>query len=97
VDDSTVTQAAQTHADATVAGDMKTAGSFLDRSAYGAAGEVMKAMPEPLEASEVTTVEAAGDGFEVKIRYSGGGAETTVLSTWSDLEGEPKIVGLQVL
>jgi hypothetical protein len=97
MDDASVMQAAQTHAEATVSGDMKTAGSYLDKSAYSAAGEVMKAMPDPLEASEVTTVEATGDGFEVKIRYSGGDNETIVLSTWKDLDGEPRIIGLQVL
>ncbi|MEA2433118.1 MAG: hypothetical protein QOG54_575 [Actinomycetota bacterium] len=97
MDDASVRQAAEAHAVATVSGDLKTAGSYLDKSAYSAAGEVMKSMPDPLEASQVTTVEAADEGFDVRIEYSGAGSTTTILSTWQAIDGAPKIVGLQVV
>ncbi|MDQ4126018.1 MAG: hypothetical protein M3134_10545 [Actinomycetota bacterium] len=88
---------AEAHGQATVEGDLKTAGSYLDKEAYAAAGQVMEKMPKPLEGSDVGSVEIDGDQALVQIRYSGGGDEVVVESRWAEREGTPKIVGLRVL
>lgn len=97
MDEAKVRDEAEMHGRATVEGDLKTAGSSLDKEAYGPAGEVMEKLPKPLEDSEVGSVEIAGDEAVVQIRYSGGGDEVVVESRWAERDGRPKIVGLRVL
>lgn len=97
MDEGTVKQCAEAHGQATVAGDLKKAGSDLDKGAYGAAGEVMKKMPADLTASEVTETRAEGDECVVSIRYSGATGSATVESRWADRDGVPKIVDLKVV
>lgn len=97
MDESVIRSRAEAHGQATVAGDLKAASADLDRSAYAAAGEVMKKMPEGLSGSEVTSVTTEGDQVLVTIRYSGGGGSADVESTWAERDGEPKVVGLRVL
>ena len=97
MDEARLREDADTHGQATVAGDLKTAGSYLAKEAYGPAGEVMEKMPKPLEGAEVGSVETAGDEALVQIRYSGGGDEIVIESRWADRDGSPKIVGLRVL
>jgi hypothetical protein len=97
MDESTVRDQAEAHAKATVAGDFRTAGSVLTKEAIAQAGDVMKAMPDPLESSEVTSVQTEGAEIVAQIRYSGGGNETVVESRWTDRDGAPKIISLKVL
>lgn len=97
MDEATLREDAEAHGQATVEGDLKTAGSYLAKEAYAAAGQVMEKMPKPLEASEVTSVEVDGDEAIVQIRYSGGGDEVFVESRWADRDGAVRIVGLSVL
>jgi hypothetical protein len=97
MDEQTVREAAETHAQATVERDYGTAGSFLGKDMMGQAGEVMQAMPKPLTASEVVSVEEAGGSFTARIRYSGDEGATTVDSRWEDVDGSPTIVGLEVV
>ncbi len=97
MDEARLREDAEAHGSATVSGDLKTAGSYLDKEAYAAAGQVMEKMPKPLEASEVGSVEIQGDEALVQIRYSGGGDEVVIESRWADRDGSPKIVGLSVL
>lgn len=97
MDESMIRARAEAHGQATVAGDLKAAGADLDRSAYAAAGEVMKKMPEGLSSCEVSSVTTEGDQVLVRIRYRGSGGSTDVESTWAEREGDLKIVGLRVL
>lgn len=97
MDEATVRQRAQEHGEATVAGDLKRAGGDLDKSAYAAAGEVMKQMPEDLSSCEVATVRPEGDEWVAAIVYKGGSATTTVESRWAEREGSAKIVDLKVV
>lgn len=97
MDEAAVRSSAQQHADATVAGDLKVAGSTLDKSAYGAAGEVMKKMPQSLTGCEIVSTVADGDDYVVTIRYESDGSSATVESRWAEREGQPKIVDLKAL
>ena len=95
MDESVVREHAQAHGQAMVDGDMQRAGSDLTKAAMGEAGEVMKAMPRPITAADVQSVESRGDSFEVVIRYSGTGDESALVrSVWADEGGRPKITGL---
>lgn len=97
MDETTVRERAEAHGKATVAGDLRTAGSDLTKDAMGAAGAVMKEMPDPLESCEVTSVESAGGEVVARIRYVGGGRTTTVESRWAERDGTPRIVDLKVV
>lgn len=97
MDENTLRARAEAHGRATVAGDLKAAGSDLDPSAYGAAGEVMKKLPEDLTGCEVTSIEDEGERAVVTIRYTGSGGSADVTSTWAERDGEVKIVDLKVL
>jgi len=97
MDEQTVREAAETHAQATVERDYGTAGSYLSDEMKARAGEVMQAMPKPLTASEVVSVEESGGAFTARIRYSGDEGATTVDSRWEDVDGTPTIVGLEVV
>ncbi len=97
MDEATVREAAETHAQATVARDYGTAGSYLSKEMMAAAGDVMKQMPGRLTGAEVLTADAADDGFSCRIRYTGEGGSATVESRWQEVDGEPKIVGLDVV
>ena len=97
MDETTVREAAETHARATVEKDYATAGSYLSPEMQAQAGSVMKEMPRPLTASEVLDVETTGEGATARIRYSGEDGSTTVASTWADVGGKPTIVGLEVV
>lgn len=97
MDESTVREHAEIHAKATVAGDLKTAGSALTKEAMAQAPGVMKAMPATLGSCEVTSVQADGSEVVAQIRYAGGDEEATVESRWAEQDGTPKIVALKVL
>jgi hypothetical protein len=97
MDESTVREAAETHARATVERDYETAGSYLSDEMKAQAGEVMREMPRPLTGSEVLSVDGEGDAFTARIRYSGDEAATTVDSRWENVGGSPTIVALNVV
>jgi hypothetical protein len=97
MDEQSVREAAETHARATVERDYGTAGSYLGEGMMDVAGEVMKEMPRPLTGSEVTSVEASAEGYTCRIRYTGEDGATDVDSQWADVDGSPRIVGLEVV
>lgn len=97
MDEQSVREAAETHARATVERDYETAGSYLGKEMMARAGDVMKEMPRPLTASEVTSVSKSGGAYTCRIRYSGDEGATVVDSVWEDVEGRPTIVGLEVV
>lgn len=97
MDESTVREAAEIHARATVERDYETAGSYLSEEAKAAAGNVMREMPRPLTASEVLSVEESGGAYTARIRYSGDEGATTVDSRWEEAAGSLTIVGLEVV
>ena len=102
MDEQAVRAEAQAHADATVAGDFKTAGSSLTEEAMAQAGDVMKQMPRNLSSGEVGEITQEGDAFTVLIAYSGTDKEgtpgsATVESRWEDRDGAPKLASMRVV
>ena len=96
MDEASVRAAATEHAEATVAGDFKTAGSTLTKDAMAQAPAVMKAMPGPLEGCEIRGVEQTGDEYVVAIAYLAQEGATVVQSHWSEVDGRPMITALEV-
>ena len=96
MDESTVRQHAEAHGNAVVAGDLKAAGSDLTPEAAAQAPGVMGKLPRPTTAAEVQKLETVGDEVVVHILYKGADSDATVVSTWADRDGRPKIVNLEV-
>jgi hypothetical protein len=97
MEEETVRRHAEAHAEATVAGDLKSAGSDLTQDALPAAGAVMKQMPKSLTGSAIDSVRAEGSEYVVLIRYSGEDSDAVVESRWAELDGRPRIVDLKVV
>jgi hypothetical protein len=97
MDESVVREAGQTHGDAVVRGDLRTAGSYLAKEAMGAAQEAMGQLPQPIQHAECFDVTETDGGFVAQIRYRGGTVEKVVESRWEERDGDPKIVDLHVV
>ena len=97
MDEDTIREHAANHGNATVAGDLKTAGRDLTPEAVEQAPGVMKALPKSLSDADITSVERDGSAYVAVIEYSGGGESTKVASRWEEREGRPRIVDLKVL
>ncbi len=97
MDDSTVREAAETHARATVERNYGVAGSYLTDDVKANVGEIMNAMPRSLSSGEVLSVETSGYTATCTIRYTGEESATTVESHWQEVEGRPMIVALEVV
>ncbi len=96
MDEGTVRQRAEGHAQATVAGDLRRAGSDLAPQAQATAREVMAAMPGSLTGADIAGVRADGDAYVVDIVYHGSSGSLTVRSRWAEIEGRPRIVALEL-
>ena len=97
MDENTVREHAQAHADAVVAGDIKTAGNDLTTDAMQQAPDVMRALPRPTKSASVESVTSEGDTYVARILYSGEDNAAAVLSRWSEQEGRPMITNLELV
>jgi hypothetical protein len=96
MDQETVRLHAQAHGDAVVANDLRKAGSDLTPEAQKQAPAVMGQLPRPVASADVITVEDKGDEYLATIRYAG---DSTVIveSRWTERDGRPMIVSLDVV
>lgn len=98
LDETAVRAEAERHANATVEGDFRTAGSTLTEPARNQAGDVMKAMPGKLTGCEITELTSDAEGNVLAdIRYTGEDGATMVRSTWGEVDGRPMITNLEVM
>jgi hypothetical protein len=97
MDESSVREHANQHANAVMSGDMGRAGQDLTKAVMPTAPQALKGMPQPITSVEVTKVEQDGAHYVAHIAYRGDGAEHVVASRWEDQEGRPMIVELTVV
>lgn len=97
MDENTVRQHAEAHAQAIVAGDINKAGSDLNRDAMQQAPTVMKALPRPATSASVESVTSEGDAFVARILYQGENSKATVASRWVEENGRPVIASLEIV
>ena len=96
MDENTVREHAQAHADAVVQGDLGRASGDLTDEAKQQAPAVMKQLPRPTMSASVEAVTADGDEFVARIRYSGESDATSVNSRWAEQSGRPMITALEL-
>jgi hypothetical protein len=97
MDEGSVREHANQHANAVMSGDMGAAARDLTDEGKSAAPAVMKGMPRPVTSVEIVKVEDSGNQFVAHIAYRGDDAEHVVASHWEDREGRPMIVDLRVV
>ncbi len=97
MDEATVREHAETHAQATVERNYEVAGSYLSEDAMANASSIMRELPRRLTSAEVRDVERSGNAFTCTIRYEGDDGAATVESRWEDVGGRPTIVALAVV
>ncbi len=83
---------AEAHGRAVVAGDTAHVLADIDPAIHADMGPVLKAMPRPVTAADVVTLEADGDGVVAQIRYDGADTSATVRSVWKQVGDRPLIV-----
>jgi hypothetical protein len=94
----TVRQHAEAHAAANASGDMARAAADLTDEARANVGPVMRQLPRPITAGEVTDVREGGAGrYIVEIRYTGADSSATVESVWIEQEGKPMIADTRIV
>ena len=97
MDESSVRDHAQAHANAVREGDLGRAASDLTDEAKQNAPTVMKALPRPITATSVESVSADGDAYVARILYQGDDSKATVASRWVDESGRPMIASLEIV
>jgi hypothetical protein len=96
LDEDKVREHAEAHGRAIVAGDLARAAGDLDEGVKAKAPSIMKRLPRPVTASEITSIVAGADAFVVHTRYEGDEGATTVESRWAEVGGRPLIVALDM-
>lgn len=96
MDESVAREHAERHGRAVVTGELAVAVADLSEPVRPKASSVMKRLPAPLLAANVTSVEPAVEGYVALIRYCGSDGEVVVRSTWAEVDGRPLIVELEV-
>lgn len=80
------------HADAVVRGDMDALAADFSEELRPQMAQIAQALPQPVTAAEVLTVDVGDSEGVAMIRYSGETDEVTIRSRWQDQGGRPVIV-----
>ena len=97
MDENTIRQHADAHAQAVVAGDLRKASSDLNDAAKQQAPTVMKSLPRPTTSASVEDVTTEGDAVVARILYAGTDSKATVASRWVEENGRPVITSLEIV
>lgn len=92
MDETTVREHAEAHADAVVRGDMGAITEDFAEEVRSQIREVARSLPLPVTEAEVLDVEAGDPTSVARIRYAGASGEVTIRSEWQEADGRPRIV-----
>ena len=92
MDDTTIRETIQTHADSVVRGDMDAIVADFSEKLRPHLQELGRALPQPVMSAEVLSVEVGDPETVAMIRYSGDSGDVTIRSHWRDLGGEHAVI-----
>ena len=92
MDDQQTRDHIQQHADSVVRGDMDAVVADFTEGMRPHVPEIAKALPQPVTAAEVLSVDVGDTESVATIRYSGEENNVTIRSRWQDEGGRPVIV-----
>ena len=97
MDENSIREHAQAHANAVREGDLGRAASDLTDEAKQNAPTVMKALPRPITSVSVEDVSPQNDAYVARILYVGDQSRATVASRWIESAGRPMIASLEIV
>lgn len=92
MDETTIRDHIQKHADAVVRGDMDMVAADCSDELRPNLPELAKALPLPVTSAEVVSVDVGDPTSVAIIRYSGGSSALTIRSEWQDLGGDHPVM-----
>ena len=92
MEESDIRSAAQSVADALVAGNVEGAIDYLSDELKRNVGEVVALLPLPATEATIVSIERATSAFVVIVRLVGETSDVEFQTRWKDRDGEPRIV-----
>lgn len=92
MDETTVRDHIQKHADAVVQGDMEAVTADFSTELRPQVPKIAQVLPLPVAEAEVLSVDIGDPVSEAMIRYSGESGNVTIRTNWQDEGGRPVIV-----
>jgi hypothetical protein len=92
MDEATIRDHVQKHADAVVRGDMDAVTADFTAELQPQVPQIGQVLPQPVTEAEVLSVEVGDPASVAMIHYSGSSGGVTIRSTWQDEGGRPVIV-----
>ena len=92
MDEATTRGHIEDHANAVVRGDMDAVVADFSEELRPHLPEIAQALPQPVTAADVLSVEVGDEESVAMIRYSGETGAVTIRSQWQDVDGRPSIV-----
>jgi hypothetical protein len=92
MDDQQTRDHIQQHADAVVRGDMDAVVADFTESMRPHVPQIAQALPLPVTAAEVLSVDVGDTETVATICYTGAPGDVTIRSRWQDEDGRPVIV-----
>jgi hypothetical protein len=92
MDDQQTRDHIEQHADAVVRGDMDAVVADFSEDLRPQVPQIAQALPQPVTAAQVLSVDVGKTESVAMIRYSGDTGEVTIRSLWQDQGGRPVIV-----
>ena len=80
------------HRNAVVRGDMEAVISDFTEELRPQVPQIAQALPQPVTAADVLSVEVGDEESVAMIRYSGDTGDVTIRSRWREVGGRPQIV-----
>ena len=91
MDEATIRDHVQKHADAVVSGDIEAVTEDFTEEMRPQVPQIAGSLPQPITSAEVLSVEP-GDPSVAMIKYTGESGEVTIRSQWQDEDGRPRII-----
>ena len=87
----------EAHGDAVVRGDTAAVVADFSDQSNPQIPQIGRALPRPVTAAEVLSVEFGDDQAIADVKYSGESKVVTVRSRWQDVSGRPMIVDAELV
>jgi hypothetical protein len=87
----------EAHGDAVVRGDAAAVVADFSDQSNPQIPQIGRALPRPVTAAEVLSVEFGDDQAVADVKYSGESKVVTVRSRWQDVSGRPMIVDAELV
>jgi hypothetical protein len=95
MDDATTREHVEKHAVAVERGDMDAVVADFSMELRPQVPQIATALPQPVTAAEVLSIEIGDAECVALIRYSGDNDEVTIRSRWQEQDGSPVIVAAE--